>query len=89
VADLRVLYTPGKITHVVLGGKLQQFPADIRTRFLRNDYLPNDYGWEVLSYERAFEGGERPTTQLDWTAEQRHDLVSDVSRHQQAAVAEE
>jgi imidazolonepropionase-like amidohydrolase len=89
VADLRVLYTPGKITHVVLGGKLQHFPADIRTRFLRNDYLPNDYGWEVLSYERAFEGGERPTTQLDWSAEQRGDLVSDVNRHQQAAVAAE
>ncbi|MFD0252100.1 MULTISPECIES: metal-dependent hydrolase family protein [Streptomyces] len=88
--NLKLLYTPGKITHVVLAGELQTFPDDIRTRFLRNNYLPHDYGFEVMSYERAFEGGERPVTQLDWSTEQREDLVSDLQKreHEVAAAAE-
>lgn len=66
LADIRVLYTPGKITHVILNGAVQTFPDDIRTRFIRNNYLPHEYGWEILSYERVFDGGELAKTQLDW-----------------------
>ncbi|MET9085875.1 amidohydrolase family protein [Streptomyces sp. NPDC004237] len=89
-ANLKLLYTPGKITHVILGGQVQTFPEDIRTRYLRNNYLPHDYGFEVMSYERAFEGGDRPLTQLDWSREQRHDLVADLKkRESQAAAAAE
>ncbi len=84
--NLRLLYTPGKITHVILDGVVQEFPSDIRTRYLRNQYLPHDYGWEVISYERAFEDGDRPVTQLDWSDEQRQDLVHDLSRRERAAV---
>jgi imidazolonepropionase-like amidohydrolase len=83
--NLRLLYTPGKITHVILNGVREEFPEDIRTRYLRNRYLPNEYGYEVMSYERAFEGGERPTTQLDWSSDQRADLVSDLVRREKAA----
>ncbi len=83
--NLRLLYTPGKITHIILDGVVQEFPSDIRTRYLRNQYLPHDYGWEVMSYERAFEDGDRPVTQLDWTDEQRQDLVHDLFRRERAA----
>lgn len=82
VADIRVLYTPGKVTHVILNGELQTFPENIRDRYLRNDYLPHEYGWELLSYERAFEGAPQPTTQLDWTSEQRLDVVNDVRKQE-------
>jgi hypothetical protein len=87
--NLRLLYTPGKITHVILDGVVQEFPSDIRTRYLRNQYLPHDYGWEVMSYERAFEDGDRPVTQLDWSDEQRQDLVHDLFRRERAAVLPE
>ena len=87
--NLRLLYTPGKITHVILDGVVQEFPSDIRTRQMRNNYLPHDYGWEVMSYERAFDGGDRPVTQLDWTEEQRQDIVHDLFRRERAAALPE
>lgn len=87
VADIRVLYTPGKVTEVILNGELQSFPDDIRTRFVRNDYLPHEYGWELLTYERAFEGGEAPKTQLDWTSDQRLDVINDVRRYEKVGAA--
>ncbi len=82
--NIRVLYTPGKITHVILNGAVQTFPPeDIRTRFIRNNYLPpHEYGWELLTYERVFEGGELPKTQLDWPREMRLDLVNDVRKYE-------
>ncbi|KWX65548.1 amidohydrolase family protein [Mycobacterium sp. NAZ190054] len=82
VADIRVLYQPGKVETVILNGEVQSFPEDIRTRFIRNDYLPNEYGWDLLSYERAFEGAETPKTQLDWTSEQRLDVINDVRKYE-------
>ncbi|ORW64238.1 amidohydrolase [Mycobacterium saskatchewanense] len=85
LADIRVLYTPGKITHVVLNGVVQTFPEDIRTRFIRNNYLPHEYGWELLTYERVFEGGELPKTQLDWPKDMRADVVNDVRKYGKAA----
>jgi imidazolonepropionase-like amidohydrolase len=78
--DIRVLYQPGKMAHVVLNGKVQEFPDDIRTRFIRNDYMPHEYGWEILSYERAFEGGDRELTDLDWTRDMRGDTINDVRK---------
>ncbi|CAN5215966.1 amidohydrolase family protein [soil metagenome] len=78
--DIRVLYQPGKMAHVILNGVPQTFPDDIRTRFIRNDYMPHEYGWEILSYERAFEGGDRELTQLDWTRDMRGDTVNDVRK---------
>lgn len=89
LADIRVLYQPGKVLHVILNGQLQSFPDDIRTRFIRNDYLPHEYGWELLSYERAFEGAEAPKTQLDWTGEQRRDVVNDVRKQEKLGAAAE
>ncbi|AQA01369.1 amidohydrolase [Mycobacterium sp. MS1601] len=80
VADIRVLYQPGKVETVILNGQVQTFPDDIRDRFMRNDYLPHEYGWEVLSYERVYHGAPQPKTQLDWTSEQRHDVVNDVRK---------
>lgn len=82
VADIRVLYTPGKVETVILNGEVQTFPDNIRERFMRNDYLPHEYGWEVLSYERAFEGAPQPKTQLDWTSEQRLDVINDVRKQE-------
>ena len=84
--DIRVLYTPGKIAYVILNGAVQTFPGDIRTRFVRNNYLPHEWGWELLTYERVFEGGERPMTQLDWPRDMRMDLVNDVRKYAKAAV---
>jgi len=84
VADIRVLYTPGKVETVILNGEVQTFPENIRRRFMRNDYLPHEYGWEVLSYERVFEGAPQPKTQLDWTSEQRLDVVNDVRKQEKA-----
>lgn len=82
LTDIRVLYTPGKITHVILNGSVQTFPDDIRTRFIRNNYLPHEYGWELLTYERVFEGGELPKTQLDWPREMRADMVNDLRKYE-------
>jgi hypothetical protein len=42
-----------------------------------------------MSYERAFDGGDRAVTQLDWTEEQRQDLVHDLFRRERAAAATE
>jgi imidazolonepropionase-like amidohydrolase len=83
--NLRLLYTPGKITHVILDGRIQQFPDDIRSRYIRNDYLPNEYGWEVISYERVFDGAGPVTTQLDWSRAQCRDMVSDLRKRERAA----
>ncbi|GAB3259291.1 amidohydrolase family protein [Kineosporia babensis] len=80
VKDIKVLYQPGRVETVILNGQVQVFPDDIRTRWIRNDYLPHEYGWEILSYERAFEGGDRELTQLDWTKERRMDMVNDVRK---------
>ncbi|MFE7420264.1 amidohydrolase family protein [Rhodococcus sp. NPDC057529] len=85
VTNIRVLYEPGRITHVVLNGEIQTFPEDIRTRFVRNDYLPHEYGWELLTYERAFEGGERPKTQLDWSHDMRSDVLNDLRKYEKKA----
>ncbi|TCB95462.1 amidohydrolase family protein [Micromonospora zingiberis] len=86
--DIRVLYQPGRMSHVILNGVVQTFPDDIRTRFLRNDYLPHEYGWELLTYDRVFEGGERPRTQLDWSGEQRLDLINDLRKQEKLGAAE-
>jgi imidazolonepropionase-like amidohydrolase len=85
LGDIRILYTPGKITHVILNGAVQTFPDDIRTRFIRNDYLPHEYGWELLTYERVFDGGELPKTQLDWPGDMRADVVNDLRKREKVA----
>ncbi|WP_433528468.1 amidohydrolase family protein [Micromonospora sp. CA-263727] len=85
--DIRALYQPGKMSHVILNGVVQTFPEDIRTRFLRNDYLPHEYGWELLTYDRVFEGGEAPKTQLDWSGEQRLDLINDLRKQEKLGAA--
>lgn len=82
--ELSLLYTPGKIETVILGGVIQHFPEDIRTRHVRNQYLPNEYGYEILSYERAFEGGDRPMTQLDWPRQMRDDMLHDLRQLESA-----
>ncbi|WP_123026703.1 metal-dependent hydrolase family protein [Mycolicibacterium stellerae] len=87
LADIRVLYTPGKVTHVILNGSVQTFPEDIRTRFIRNNYLPHEYGWELLTYERVFEGGELPKTQLDWPREMRTDMVNDLRKYEKVGAS--
>ena len=85
VEDILVLYKPGKVETVILNGEIQAFPEDIRSRFIRNDYLPNEYGWELITYERVFEGGEVPKTQLDWTGERKADTLDDLRKYQQIA----
>lgn len=88
VKDIRVLYQPGKVETVILNGEIQTFPEDIRSRFIRNDYLPNEYGWELMTYERVFEGAEAPKTQLDWTGERKADTLNDLRKYQHVASQE-
>jgi imidazolonepropionase-like amidohydrolase len=85
VKDIRVLYQPGNVDTVILNGEIQTFPDDIRSRFVRNDYLPHEYGWELVTYERVFQGGEIPKTQLDWSGEQRTDVLNDLRQYQKRA----
>ncbi|MGW0040040.1 amidohydrolase family protein [Gordonia sp. NPDC003376] len=86
VKNIRLLYQPGKISHVILNGEVQVFPDDVRTRFMRNDYLPHEYGWELLTYERCFEDGERAKTQLDWSRDMRMDTVNDLRKYEKKSV---
>ena len=89
VKDIRVLYQPGKVETVVLNGEVQTFPDDIRSRFIRNDYLPHEYGWELITYERVYEGGEIPKTQLDWSGEQRADTLNDLRKYEKQGIVGE
>ncbi len=88
VKDIRVLYQPNKVEVVILNGEVQSFPDDIRSRFVRNDYLPHEYGWELITYERVYEGGEIPKTQLDWSGERRGDVLNDLRRYEKLVASE-
>ena len=88
VKDIRVMYQPDKVQVVILNGEVQTFPEDIRTRFVRNDYLPHEYSWELITYERAYEGGELPKTQLDWAGERRQDVLNDLRTYEGKVAAE-
>ena len=73
-----------KTLTVQVGSRLASLD-DIRTRFIRNDYLPHEYGWELLTYERVFDGGELPKTQLDWPGDMRADVVNDLRKREKVA----
>jgi imidazolonepropionase-like amidohydrolase len=88
VEDIRVLYQPNKVEVVILNGEIQSFPDDIRSTFVRNEYLPHEYGWELITYERVYDGGEIAKTQLDWSGERRSDVLNDLRRYEKLVAAE-
>jgi hypothetical protein len=88
VKDVRVLYQPNKVEVVILNGEIQSFPDDIRSTFVRNDYLPHEYGWELITYERVRGDGEIAKTQLDWSGERRSDVLNDLRRYEKFVAAD-
>lgn len=86
--DLGVLVNPANIVTVILDGKIQVFPEDLRSQVFQHDRQPNEYSYERLTYELAHElepaGAD---TEVPWSTEQRQDLFADVQRTERASRA--
>lgn len=87
--DLEVLVDPENILHVILDGEVQEFDEDIRTQRFQHDRLPHEYSYETLTYDMvAGRDPKHAPSEVPWSASEREDLVSDVSRAEQQTAVE-
>ncbi|MDY6996008.1 MAG: amidohydrolase family protein [Actinomycetota bacterium] len=86
--DLAVLVNPANIETVILDGRVQAFPEDLRRQVFQHDRQPHEYSYERLTYELAHgldpAGADRD---VPWTAEHNQDLFTDTHRVELAARA--
>ena len=86
--NLGVLVNPANISTVILDGRVQEFPDDLRQQVFQHDRQPHEYSYERLTYEMAHElEGVGPDREPSWTTEQRQDVFADTQRTEKASRA--
>ncbi|WNG87816.1 hypothetical protein C6A87_000535 [Mycobacterium sp. ITM-2016-00317] len=60
---------------------------ELQTLIAAANVLPHEYGWESLSYERAFEGFPVSKTQLNRSRDQCLEVVNEVRKYEKVGAA--